>query len=184
MSSVHAPEKSFVLGEFPTPEALVEAGAKLRPLALGKLDAYSPYPVHGIDEAIGIPRSIVPRIALTGGLLGAIGGYGLIVFCNVIDYPINIGGRPIHSWPANIPITFECGILFTALSIFFGCMFLFGLPRPYHPVFECEAFRSASIDAFWIGVESDKPPSELGEVAAKLRELGARKVEIVRGPTA
>jgi len=182
MSSVHPPEKTFVLGEFDTPEKLVDAGAKLHALNLGKLDAYSPYPVHGIEAALGIPKSIVPRIALTGGLMGAIGGYSLIVYCNVIDYPINIGGRPIHAWPSNIPITFESGILLTALSIFFGCMFLFGLPRPYHPVFECEAFRSASIDAFWVSVESDKLPAELGDVAQRLRDLGARKVEIVRGP--
>ena len=182
MSSVHAKEMSFVLGEFDTPEKLVDAGARLRELDLGKLDAYSPYPVHGIEEALGIPKSIVPRIALTGGLLGAIGGFSLIVYCNVLDYPINVGGRPTFSWPSNIPITFESGILLTALSIFFGCMFLFGLPRPYHPVFECEAFRSASIDAFWVSVESEKLPSELADVAQRLRDLGARKVEIVRGP--
>jgi len=182
MSSVHPPEKTFVLGEFDTPEKLVDAGAKLRALNLGKLDAYSPYPVHGIEEALGIPRSIVPKMALTAGLLGACGGYSLIYYCNVISYPIVVGGRPIHSWPTHIPITFECGILFTALTLFFGSIALFGLPRPYHPVFEAEAFRSASIDAFWVSIESDKPASELTEMAQKLRDLGARKVEIVRGP--
>ncbi len=182
MSSIHPPEKTFVLGEFATPEQLVDAGAKLHALALGKLDAYSPFPVHGIEAALGIPKSIVPKMALTAGLTGAIGGYSLIYWCNVIDYPINIGGRPLHSWPTHIPITFECGILLTALTLFFGSIALFRLPRPYHPVFEAESFRSASIDAFWVSIESDKQPGELGDVAQKLRDLGARKVEIVRGP--
>jgi hypothetical protein len=181
MSGWHVNKKTFVLGEFAQTETLLEAGRKLREAKVGKLDAYSPYPLHGIEEALGIPKSIVPKIALTGGLTGAIGGYCLQLWCNAIDYPTNVGGRPMHSWPTNVPITFESGILLTALSIFFGSIFLFGLPRPYHPVFETDAFRSASLDAFWISIESDKEPGELKDLEEKLRALGARRVETVRG---
>jgi Protein of unknown function (DUF3341) len=175
-------QKTFVLGEFAATDKLLSAGRALREAQVGKLDAYSPYPVHGIEDALGIPRSIVPRIALTGGLLGVFGGYGLQYWCNVIDYPLNVGGRPLHGWPANIPITFECGILLCALSIFFGSIYLFGLPRPYHPVFESETFRSASLDRFWLSIESDQPPGELKSLEEKLRGLGATHVETVRGP--
>ncbi|MBS2020997.1 MAG: DUF3341 domain-containing protein, partial [Deltaproteobacteria bacterium] len=150
------------------------------------LDAYSPYPVHGIEEALGIPKSIVPRIALTGALCGIFGGFGMQWWMNSYDYPINVAGRNLGlaGWPTNIPITFESAILLTAISIFFGSMALFGLPRPYHPVFESEAFRSASLDAYWISVESEKLPGDLKDVEEKLRSLGARRVETVRGPTA
>jgi Protein of unknown function (DUF3341) len=181
MGSWKVKEKSFVLGEFRDTGTLLQAGAALKGAGLGKLDAYSPYPVHGIEEALGIPKSIVPKIALAGGLLGVINGYGLQVFCNVIDYPINVGGRPLHGFPSNIPITFESAILFTALSIFFGSIALFGLPRPYHPVFESETFRSASLDRFWISIESDLLPQDLKSHEEKLRELGAVHVETVRG---
>jgi hypothetical protein len=183
MGSWKVEEKSFVLGEFKDTATLLSAGRALQAANLGKLDAYSPYPVHGIEEALAIPRSIVPRIALTGGMMGVIGGYSLQYWCNVIDYPINIGGRPLHGFPSNIPITFESGILLTALSIFFGSMFLFGLPRPYHPVFESEAFRSASLDRFWISIESDLLPQDLKSHEEKLRALGAVHVETVRGAT-
>lgn len=177
--------RSFVLGEFAETATLLKAGAALREANLGTLDAYSPYPVHGMEEAIGIPKSIVPRIALAGGLSGIFGGFMLQYWTNSVDYRLNIGGRALDfaAWPTNIPITFESGILLTTLSIFFGSMVLFGLPRPYHPVFESERFRSASIDAFWLSVESEKLPGELKDVEERLRALGARHVETVRGPT-
>ena len=181
MSSWKVEQKTFVLGEFSDTGLLLKAGRALREAALGKLDAYSPYPVHGMEEALGIPKSIIPKIALSGAIAGGLGGYGLQYWCNVIDYPLNVGGRPLHGWPSNIPITFESAILLTALSIFFGSIFLFGLPRPYHPVFESEAFRSASLDRFWISIESDQPPSELRPLEEKLRALGASHVETVRG---
>ena len=181
MSSWKVEQKTFVLGEFEDTGALLSAGRALREAAVGKLDAYSPYPVHGIEEALGIGKSIVPRIALIASLSGAAGGYFLQYWCNVIDYPLNVGGRPLHGWPSNVPVTFESAILLTALSLFFGSLYLFGLPRPYHPVFESEAFRSASLDRFWISIESDLPPADLRPLEERLRALGAGHVETVRG---
>jgi hypothetical protein len=168
--------KRLVLAEFDQPEPMVEAARKLRESGREGLDAHSPYPVHGIDEALALPRSTVPLVALIGGLCGIAGGYMLQVFCNVIDYPINVANRPLHSWPTNIPITFESAVLLTVLSIFFGSIFyFFGLPRPYHPVFEAEEFRTASLDKFWISAEL-REGEEPQELKQKLRDLGARRV--------
>jgi hypothetical protein len=176
---------TFVLGEFQSIEAVLKAASTLRDAKVGTLDAYSPYPVHGMEEALGLKRSRVPLMAICAGLTGACGGYLLQWWCNAWDYPLNVGGRAIAGWPTNIPITFESGILLTALSLFFGTIaFFFQLPRPYHPVFESEAFRSASLDAFWISVEQEQDDdASAAPVEQKLRELGARRVETVRGPT-
>ncbi len=170
--------KRFVLGEFGEPEACVVAVRRLRAQGVPELDAYSPFPLHGIDEALELPRSKVPLVALTGGVLGAGAGYLMQWWMNGINYPINVGNRPPHGFWTNIPITFETGVLISAFAIFFGLWLLLGLPRPYHPVFEVEAFRSASRDGFWLSVEAEQP--SLGEkVAERLRLLGARQVSIV-----
>ena len=119
-------------------------------------------------------------MALIGGLCGLTGGYALQWWCNAVDYSINVANRPPHSWPTNIPITFESGVLVTVLSIFFGSIFyFFGLPRTYHPVFEAEEFRSASLDKFWISAEL-KDGEGPHELEGKLREMGARRVTHVR----
>ncbi len=177
--------KTFVLGEFRDPDSVLVAARTLREAKVGTLDAYSPFPVHGMEEALGLPRSRVPLMALICGVSGACGGYLLQWWCNAWDYPLNVGDRTIAGWPTNIPITFESGILMTALALFFGTIgFFFKLPRPYHPVFESEAFRSASLDAFWISVEQEQDDeSAVAPVLQRLRDLGARHVETVRGPT-
>ena len=171
--------KRFVLGEFREPEACVEAARNLRQGGVGGLDAYSPYPLHGIEDALDLPRSKVPLVALTGGILGASGGYLMQWWMNGVDWPINVGNRPPHGFWTNIPITFECGILLAVLSIFFGAIFgFFQLPRPYHPVFESEQFRSASLDAFWISAEADDEEQAAG-LEEKLRQAGAGRVHTV-----
>jgi hypothetical protein len=180
--------RTFVLGEFSTIDAVLKAAATLRDARVGTLDAYSPYPLHGMEEALGLPRSRVPLMALVCGVSGACGGYLLQWWCNAYDYPLNVGNRLTGltaGWPAMIPITFESGILATALSLFFGTIvFFFKLPRPYHPVFESEAFRSASLDAFWISIErEDDDAAATAPLLQQLRALGARRVETVRGPT-
>jgi len=172
--------KRLVLAEFDEPEPMVEAARRLRESGREGLDAYSPYPVHGIDDALALPRSKVPLVALIGGLCGIAFGYALQWWCNSVDYSINVANRPPHSWPTNIPITFETAVLLTVLSLFFSSIFyFFGLPRTYHPVFEAEEFRSASLDKFWISAELEEGegPRELEE---KLREMGARRVTHVR----
>jgi len=171
--------KSFVLGEFKTPESIVTAAGKLHAAGRKGLDTYSPFPLHGIDEALELKRSPVPLFALVGGITGASSGYLMQWWMNAVNYRINVGNRPYHSWPQNIPITFESGILIGVLAIFFGSMALFGLPRPYHAVFESEQFRSASLDAFWISVETDKSDDVAG-IEEQLRKVGARRVHTVR----
>ena len=179
--STHAAvtNKRFVLGEFARPGEMVEAARRLHADGVPNLDAYSPYPVHGIDEALGLPKSRVPLIALIGGISGISGGYAMQWWMNSVDYAINVGNRPTHSFWTNIPITFECGILLAVLSIFFSSIFFFfGLPRPYHAVFESEQFRTASVDAFWISCETDDADDAFG-LEEKLRSVGARRVQTV-----
>jgi ActD protein len=171
--------RRFVLGEFGKPDACVEATRKLREIGVTGLDAYSPYPLHGIDEALGLPKSKVPLVALTGGVLGALGGYAMQWWMNAVNFPINVANRPQHGFWTNIPITFECGILLSVLSIFFSSIFgFFKLPRTYHPVFESERFRTASLDAFWISAETEDEAA-VAELERKFREAGAHKVHTV-----
>jgi hypothetical protein len=173
--------KRFVLAEFSEPELMVAAARRLREAGREGLDAYSPYPVHGIEEALKLPRSKVPLVALIAGLAGATGGYVLQWWTNAVDYDLNVGNRPSHAWPTNIPVTFESGVLICALTIFFGSLFyFFGLPRTYHPVFEAEEFRSASLDKFWISAELSEDEGAQ-ELERTLRELGAQRVTHVRG---
>jgi ActD protein len=173
--------KLLVLAEFAEPEPMVEAARKLRESGREGLDAYSPYPVHGIDDALKLPRSKVPLVALIAGLTGATGGYVLQWWTNAVDFEINVANRPPHAWPTNIPVTFESGVLICVLTIFFGSIFyFFGLPRTYHPVFESEEFRSASLDKFWISAEM-KDGEDPRDLERTLRELGARRVTHVEG---
>jgi len=173
--------KRLVLAEFAEPEPMVEAARKLRESGREGLDAYSPYPIHGIDDALKLPRSKVPLVALIAGLTGATGGYVLQWWTNAVDFEINVANRPPHAWPTNIPVTFESGVLICVLTIFFGSIFyFFGLPRTYHPVFESEEFRSASLDKFWISAEM-KDGEDPRDLERTLRELGARRVTHVEG---
>ncbi|MFO0584591.1 MAG: DUF3341 domain-containing protein [Anaeromyxobacter sp.] len=168
---------NYVLGEFEREEALLGAARALRTRPGTTVDLHSPYPLHGSDEALGLKRSTVPLVALAAGLTGACTGYLLQLYVSAIDWPLNVGGRPPHSAPAFIPVTFELGVLFAAFSIFLGLLgFYFGFPRLHHPVFEVEAFRSASIDGLWLSAAVD---GDAEAVAAELRKLGARQVSIV-----
>ncbi len=171
--------KAWVLGEFADDAALLAAARTLRARRAGaQLDIHSPYPIHGSDEALGLRRSTVPMVALAAGVTGAITGYLLQWYTVAWDWPLNVGNRPPHSAPAFIPVTFELGVLFSALSIFLGLLFgYFRFPRVHHPVFEVEAFRSASIDALWLTADVDGAEAEA--VATDLRGLGARQVSIV-----
>src|SRR5438309_6897979 len=132
-----------------------------------------------MDEALALPRSKVPIVALTGGVLGALGGYALQWYLNSKAYPINVGSRPPHGFWTNIPITFESGVLIAVLSIFFGSIFgFFQLPRTYHAVFESEQFRTASLDAFWISAETDDQEA-VPQLEEQFRSAGARRVHTV-----
>jgi hypothetical protein len=170
--------RTYVLGQFPTGEALVEACYKIREKGFETIDTHSPYPLPGGDEALGLGRSRVPRIALTGGLTGMAGGYLMMVYMNAVNWPLNVGGRVPHSAPSFIPITFETTVLLASLSIFFGLLTLMRLPQPYHAVFEKEEFRSAASDGFWMSVAL--PPGSDGKnVSDVLGQLGAKDVSVV-----
>jgi ActD protein len=170
--------KAWVLGEFEREEPLYEAARALRARGHASLDIHSPYPLHGADHALGLKRSTVPIVALVAGVTGAITGYLLQWYTVAYDWPLNVGNRPPHSAPAFIPVTFELGVLFASLAIFLGLLGgYFGFPRTHHPVFEVEAFRSATIDALWLSAEVEGKDAE--PIAQELRRLGARHVSIV-----
>jgi hypothetical protein len=169
---------TYVLGEFKDDHGLLSAARTLRGRGHKGLDLHTPYPIHGAEEALGLRRSTVPLVALLAGIVGAASGYLLQWYTVGFDWPLNVGNRPPHSPPAFIPVTFELGVLFCALAIFFGLLFgYFRFPRLYHPVFESEAFRSASIDGLWLSAEVADEQGE--EVAAELRSLGAAQVAVV-----
>lgn len=171
------PER-YVLAKFANSDALLEGTRKVREAGYADCDTHTPYPVHGIEKALGLGRPLIPTIVLGGAIAGAFIAYSMIYFMNVIDFPLNIGNRPAHGPPANIPITFELAVLLAGTSSFFGFFTLARLPRPYHPVFQSEAFRSASIDGFFLSV---KVPvgEDADKAAAAARAEGAIHVEII-----
>ena len=168
----------YVLAKFADSDALLEGTRKIREAGQGELDTHTPYPVHGLEKALGLGRPLIPTIVLGGAIAGAFIAYSMIYFMNVLDWPMNIGNRPAHGPPANIPITFELAVLLAGTSSFFGFFTLARLPKPYHPVFQSEAFRAASIDGFFLSIKV--PAGESPDKAAALaKENGAVHVEII-----
>jgi Alternative complex III, ActD subunit len=168
-----------LMAEFLSAEELLEASKRAADAGYRKLDAYSPFPIEGLAEAIGFHRTILPVIVFCGGLLGTCTGFFLQWWPNVIGYPQNIGGKPWDSWPAFIPITFELTILFAALSATFGMIALNRLPSPYHPVFNVERFALASKDRFFLLIESADPKFDAEKTRQFLSELNPREVSEV-----
>ena len=170
----------WVVGEFGSGDEAKKALKRLRELGYAKetLDAFSPYPVEGIAEVLELKPSPVRGLALLAGLSGAALAYLVQWWTNAVDYPLNVGNRPPHSWPAFVPITFETMVLFASLTIFFALMFLYRFPRPHHPLFELESFRTASTGGFWVSVTTEKQ-AETGPLLGHLRELKARTTSVV-----
>jgi hypothetical protein len=168
-----------LMAEFHSPEALVEAAEKARSAGYRHMDAYSPFPVEPLDDIIEKRGPYFPLIVMIGGIAGALFGYGLQYFVAVIYYPVNVGGRPYHSWPAFIPITFECMVLFAALTAVFGMLALNKLPMPYHPVFNVRRFAMASNDRFFLCIESADPKFNHDETHRFLEGLKADFVSVV-----
>lgn len=161
-----------LMAEFDSPEHLLDAARRAFTAGYRRMDAYSPFPVDGLAEAIGFHRTRVPLIVLIGGIIGCIGGFFLQYWAAVIDYPINIGGRPLNSWPAFIPVTFELTILLAALFAFFGVLALNGLPMPYHPVFNVERFELASRNRFFLCIEAADARFDPDATRRFLEEIG------------
>jgi hypothetical protein len=165
-----------VIAEFNDPQSLLDAANAVREQGYTATDAFSPFPVHGLAEAVGFHKSRLSAIVLIMGILGGIGGFFMCWYANVISYPLNIGGKPLNSWPAWIPITFECTILLAAFGAVFGMLALNGLPMPYHPVFNVRRFDSASRDKFFLVIQARDPRFKLEEARRFLATLGPREV--------
>jgi hypothetical protein len=164
------------MAEFETPDALRDAAERARATGYRRMDAYSPFPVEGLAEAIGFRDPWIARLVLLAGLFGAGFGFASQYWVTVLDYPLNVGGRPLNSWPAYIPITFELTILFAALTAVVGMIALNRLPMPYHPVFNVPAFRRVTDDGFFLCIEATDPRFDRGATKRFLESLGAREV--------
>ncbi len=165
-----------LMAEFETPTALVEAARKARAAGFRKMDAYSPIPIEELHEALGLPQTKLPFIVLGGAIAGGVGGYLLQYWASTIAYPLNIGGRPLHSWPSFLVPTFETTILFSALAAVFGMLALNGLPSPYHPVFNDPRFVMASRDRFFLCIEAADAQFDRAQTRRFLETLEPREV--------
>ena len=165
-----------LMAEFDSAQALLDAAHKVREAGYTKTDAYSPMPIHGVAEALGMKERKVAPIILMGGITGMVSGYALQYWTSVIDFPLNIGGRPLHSWVSFIPPTFEVTILLAAFSAVIGMLVLNGLPQPYHPVFNAKRFSMASQTSFFLAIEAADPHFDADKTQAFLESLHPREV--------
>lgn len=165
-----------ILAEFDTTEQLVAAATRSREAGYRYVNAYTPFPVDGLAEALGFRRSNVPLITLIGGLLGGIGGFGMQYWMSVVSYPENIGGRPLNSWPSFIPVTFEMTVLGASIFAVLGMLALNKLPMPNHPVFNAPRFALASNDRFFLCIEAKDPKFDRAKTAKFLESLRAHDV--------
>jgi hypothetical protein len=168
-----------LMAEFPSADALIAAAHQVHEAGFQKVDAYTPYPIEAVSEALDLPRSKVPLVVLIGGLLGGLGGYMLQYWSQVIRYPMNVGGRPVHSWPSFIVPTFECTILGASLAAVVGMILINGLPLPYHPVFNVPRFALASRDRFFLVIEAVDPKFDPDATRRFLAGLNASEVSEV-----
>jgi hypothetical protein len=167
--------ESGLLAEFDSPDAMVTAARRLRDLGYVRLDTYSPHAVVEVEEPLGLRRSGVRAVVLVLGLTGVVVAFLIQWLTNAVDYPLDVGGRPLASLPADVPICFETAVLFAACGAFFGTWALCRLPRLHRPLFEVEGFERASIDRFFIGIDSADPRYEPA-VGDEMTRLGALRV--------
>jgi hypothetical protein len=165
-----------LLAEFVEPDELVAATARIYAEGYRHLEAYSPMPVEGLPEAVGFPRSRMPLVVLIGGIVGLLVGYGMQYYLMAIAYPLNIGGRPLNSWPSYVPVTFELTVLIAALAAVLGMLAMNGLPRPHHPLFAVPQFDRATQDRFFVCIRRTDPMFHEQTTREFLQRLGAKEV--------
>ena len=174
--ALEPPALFALMAEFDTAEQLLRATRRAAADGYRRLEAYSPFPVEGLSDALGFHSQAIPLIGLCGGIAGAATGFAMQFVIHVAWLPINVGGRPLDSWPSFVPVTFEMAVLFAALSMLAGLLIMNRLPQPYHPVFNVAAFARASRDRFFLSVEVDDPRFDLERTRALLVACGAREV--------
>ena len=168
-----------LLAEFATPAALYHASERIRDEGYTRWDAHTPFPVHGLEKAMGLKASPLPFFVFAGAMMGAGGALYLQYWISAVAYPLVVSGKPYFSWPAFIPITFELGVLFGSLASLLGMLGLNQLPRHHHPLFASERFKRASDDRFFVSIEARDPKVEAAATARLLRECHAEAVETV-----
>jgi len=166
-----------LLAEFPSADALTRGAARVRDAGYRRWDAYTPFPVHGLDQAMGVRSTRIPWLVLGAGAAGCLGGVVMQWWMNAVDYPLIISGKPLFSLPANIPVAFELTILFAALTAFFGMLIANALPQLHHPLFRNAHFRRATTDAFFLAIESADPQFDVADTESLLRGAGAHRVD-------
>ncbi len=164
------------MAEFDSSTELVAAAERIRDAGYTKTDAFSPFPIHELDKALGIKRSILPYLVFGGGILGLLSGLGLQYFTHVIDYPIIVGGRPYFSLPSFVPPAYELTILLASFAAVLGMLFLNGLPKPYHPVFNVPRFNLAMREKFFLVIEREDPKFDYEETRSLMEDLNAQEV--------
>ena len=162
-----------VMAQFDSPSALVAAARETYGAGYRRINGYSPFPIEELSEAIGFRRTSLPLIVLIGGIIGAVGGFFMQYWMEVIDYPIIVGGKPFNSWPAFIPITFECTVLAAAFAAVLGMLALNKLPQPHHPVFNAPRFALASNNRFFLCIEARDPKFDRVQASQFLERLKA-----------
>jgi hypothetical protein len=165
-----------ILAEFDTTSEIVRAAEKMRDAGYTKTDAFSPFPIHEMDEALGIKRTILPYLVFGGGIAGLLLGFALQIGTHAIEYPIIVGGRPHISIPAFIPPAYELTILLASFTAVFGMLLLNGLPKPYHPVFNVPRFNLASREKFFLLIEAEDPKFDYEETKEFMESLGPQEV--------
>lgn len=168
-----------IMAEFDNPSSLVSAARAAYDKGFRKLDAYTPFPIEELSDVLHLHKNKLPLIVLCGGILGGLTGYLMQYYVTVLYFPINIGGRPLHSWPSYIIITFELTILFAAISAVLGLLGLCGLPMPYHPVFNVPRFATASRDRFFLCIESSDPLFDPQKISGFLETFDPKEVSEV-----
>ena len=181
MSEAH-PRLYGLLGEFSSPKELLAAAKKVREAGYHHIDAHAPFPVEGLSQALGLGRKhdLVPLLTLAGGVGGGLTGFFFQLWVNMSAYPLNIAGRPLNSWPAFIPVTFELTVLGASTFAVFGMLALNKLPQPHHPLFNVERFKRATNDGFFLSIEAHDPKFNLAETARFLQSINAQHVTEVR----